>query len=118
VQLLLIASSDRQPGKRNASVYIVTDLINALPGNSSINTKRQQQKGNCVFCAVRAEQKHGAIESLLPGNAAVNMHPQQWETVFSVVFVQTSYLKNERRYEFSSEFSVEDSHGKFVVEKE
>jgi hypothetical protein len=46
------------------------------------------------------------------------MHPQQWETVFSVVSVQRSYLKNERRYEFSSEFSVEDSHGKFVVEEE
>jgi hypothetical protein len=54
----------------------------------------------------------------LPGNAAVNMHPQQWETVFSVRSVQRSYLKNERRYEFSSEFSVEDSHGKFVVEED
>jgi hypothetical protein len=29
-----------------------------------------------------------------------------------------SYLKDERRYKFSSEFSVEDSHGKFVVEEE
>jgi hypothetical protein len=34
--------------------------------------------------------------SLLPGNAAVNMHPQQWETVFSVRSMQRSYLKNER----------------------
>jgi hypothetical protein len=41
------------------------------------------------------------------------MHPQEWETVFSVGSVQ-----NEQRYEFSSEFSVEDSHGKFVVEEE
>jgi hypothetical protein len=48
--------------------------------------------------------------------AAVNMDPQQWETVFSVESVQRSYLKSERRYDsdLSSEFSVEDSHGKFV----
>jgi hypothetical protein len=58
------------------------------------------------------------IGSLLPGNAAVNMYPQQWETVFSVGSMQKSYLKNKRHYEFSSEFSVEVSHGKFVVEEE
>jgi hypothetical protein len=58
---------------------------------------------------VRAKQKHGDMGSLLPGNAAVNMHPQQWETVFSVGSMQRSYLKNKRRYEFRSEFSVEDS---------
>jgi hypothetical protein len=53
---------------------------------------------------------------MLPRNAAVNMHPQQWETVFSVGSVQRSYLKDEWHYEFSSEFSIEDSHGRFVVE--
>jgi hypothetical protein len=53
---------------------------------------------------------------MLPGNAAVNMHPQQWETVFSVVSVQRSYLKDERRCELSSEFSVGDSHGRFFAE--
>jgi hypothetical protein len=52
----------------------------------------------------------------LSGNAAVNMHPQQWETMFSVESMQRSYHINERRYEFTSEFSVEDKHGKFVVE--
>jgi hypothetical protein len=36
------------------------------------------------------------------------------ETGFSVGFVQKSYLKIERRYEFSSEFSVEEMQGKFV----
>jgi hypothetical protein len=30
-------------------IYIVTDLINALQGNSSINTV-QHNRGNCVFC--------------------------------------------------------------------
>jgi hypothetical protein len=36
----------------------------------------------------------------------------------SVESVQRSYLKNERRYEFNSEFSVEDNHGRFVLEEE
>jgi hypothetical protein len=55
---------------------------------------------------------------MLPGNAAVNMHPLQRETVLSVGLVQRSYLKDERRYEFSSEFAVEDSHGRFAAEEE
>jgi hypothetical protein len=46
------------------------------------------------------------------------MHAQQWETVFFVGSVQKGYLKEEGRYEFSCEFSVEDSHGRFVVEEE
>jgi hypothetical protein len=58
---------------------IVTDLTNMLPGNSFVNTNTG------VFCAVCIEQKHEEIGSLLPGNAAVNMHPQQWETLFSVL---------------------------------
>jgi hypothetical protein len=65
---------------------------------------------------VHAEKNHGAMGSLLPGNTAVNMHPQQWEMVFSVVSMQRSYLKDKRRYEFNSEVSVEDNHGRFVVE--
>jgi hypothetical protein len=65
---------------------------------------------------VRAEQKHRAMGSLLPGNTAVNMHPQQWEMVFSVGCVQMNYLNDERHYEFSSEFSVEDSHERFIIE--
>jgi hypothetical protein len=85
-----------------------------LPGNSFVNTNTGNNRRETVFCAVRAEQKHGAIGSLLPGNAAVNMHPQKWETVFSVGSAQRSYLKDERRYELSSEFSVGDSHEKFV----
>jgi hypothetical protein len=99
---------------------IVTDFINALPSNSFVNTITGNNRRDTVFYAFRAEKKQGDIclGSLLPGNAAVYMHTQQWETVFSVGFVQRSYHKNELRYVFSSEFSVEDSHGKFVVEKE
>jgi hypothetical protein len=32
--------------------------------------------------------------------------------------MQRSYLKDERRYAFISEFSVEESHGRFVVGEE
>jgi hypothetical protein len=46
------------------------------------------------------------------------MRPQQWETVFPVGSVQTSYLKDERLYDFISDFTVEDSHGRFVVDQE
>jgi hypothetical protein len=91
-------------------------LINALTGNSFVNTNTDNNRRETVSCAFHAEQKHGAMGSLLPGNADVNMHPQQWETVFSMGSVQRSYFKDGRCYEFSSEFLVEDSHGKFVIE--
>jgi hypothetical protein len=39
------------------------------------------------------------------------------KTVFSVGSAQRSYLEDNRRYEFS-QFSLGDSHGKFVVEEE
>jgi hypothetical protein len=68
--------------------------------------------------AIRTEQKQGDIGSLLSRNAAVNMHSQQWETVFSVGSVLGSYFKDEQRYDFSSEFSVGDNHGTFVAEEE
>jgi hypothetical protein len=89
-------------------------LINALPGNRSVNTNRSNNRRETVFYVIRAEQKYGDTGSVLPSNAAVNMHSQQWETMFSVGSVEMSYLKDERRCQFSSEFSVEDGHGKFV----
>jgi hypothetical protein len=69
--------------------HVVTDLIIALPGNSFVNTNTGN-KGNCVFYAICAEQKHGAIRSPFPGNTAINIHPQQWEMVFSAGSVQRS----------------------------
>jgi hypothetical protein len=85
-------------------------MARALLSNNSVN--KPQQQGNCVLSAVGAEKKHGDIGSLLPGKAAVNMHPQQLMTVFSVGSVQKSYFKNKRRYGsvLSSEFSVEDNY--------
>jgi hypothetical protein len=76
------------------SRHIVADLINELPGNSFVNMNTDNNRRETVFYAVRAGQKHGDIGSLLPGNAAVNIHPQQRETVFSARSVQRSYLKN------------------------
>jgi hypothetical protein len=63
-------------------------MARALLSNGSVNKPQQQE--NCVCHAVPAEQEHGDIGSLLPGNAAVNMHPEQWGTVFSVGSVQRS----------------------------
>jgi hypothetical protein len=77
----------------------VTDLINALPGNSSSNTNIGNNRKQTVFYAVRAERAHGDVGSLSPGNEDINMYPQQWETVFSVGSVQSSFLRDERRYE-------------------
>jgi hypothetical protein len=37
--------------------HIVTDLINALPGNSSVNTVQQETIDESVFCVVCAEQR-------------------------------------------------------------
>jgi hypothetical protein len=79
------------------------NLISALPGNSSVNTNRGNNRRETVFSMRSASGK-----SALPGNAAGNMHPQQLKTVFSVGFVQRSYLKNKRRYDsvLSSEKEV------------
>jgi hypothetical protein len=85
---------------------------------SSVNTNRGNSRKKIPFYAVQKEQRHGATGSLLQGNAEENMHPQQWETVFSVGSAQKSYLKGKRRYEFSSKFPVEDRHGRFAVEEE
>jgi hypothetical protein len=43
------------------------------------------------------------------------MHPQKFETMFSVGSVQRSYLKEKQRY--GSEFWVENTHGKVVEDK-
>jgi hypothetical protein len=62
---------------------IVTDLLKALPGNSSVNTNTGNNKRETVFYTVRAGPTHGAIGNLLPGNEAVNMHHNN-RTVFSI----------------------------------
>jgi hypothetical protein len=64
--------------------------MNALPGNSSVNTNIGNNRREFVFYAIRAGRVHGDVGSLSPGNEVVNMHPQQWETVLSVGSVQRS----------------------------
>jgi hypothetical protein len=48
-------------------------------------------------------------QNMLAGNAAVNIHPQQWEAMFSVGSVQRSYLKTNWCYNsvLSCEFVAE-----------
>jgi hypothetical protein len=99
-----------------ASYYNVTDLFNTLPGNRFVNTKTGNNRMGIVFCAVRAEQNHAAMGSLLPGDAAVNMHPQQWETVFSVESVERSCLKNERRSTMTPRVVGGDEKGSLKTE--
>jgi hypothetical protein len=67
--------------------------------NSFVNTNTGNNRREALFYAVRTELALGTVESLLPGNEAVNMHPQQWETVSPVGSVQRSKIKDERRYE-------------------
>jgi hypothetical protein len=64
-----------------------------MPGNGSVNTNRGNTRRETLFYVVCAEQKDGDVGSVLPGNAVVNTHPQQWETVFSVGSLQRSFLK-------------------------
>jgi hypothetical protein len=55
-------------------MILLTDLITALPGNSSVNTNTGNNRRENVFYI-------------------------RWEMVFSVGSVQRSYLKDEQRYE-------------------
>jgi hypothetical protein len=75
---------------------IVTDLIKALPGNSSVNMNTDNNRKETLFSMQSAPSE--SME----------------------VCCQATELKDERCYSsvLSSEFSVEDSHGKFVVEEE
>jgi hypothetical protein len=98
----------RYPDLVDDALYpVVRNLINALSGNSSVNANRGNNRRETVFSMRFAPSKRTNIYiyigSLLPGNAAVNMHPQQWETVFSVGSVQRSYLKNKRALQFRSQ---------------
>jgi hypothetical protein len=83
-------------------IYIYIYIYCNVNGQSAAKHRLDKQTSTmgklCFLCSPR-EQKHGDIGSLLPGNAAVNMHPQQWKTVFSVGSVQRSYLQNKRRYD-------------------
>jgi hypothetical protein len=54
------------------SLYIVKALINALPGNSSVNTNRDNNRKETEFSMLFAPSK-----STYLGNAVVNMHPQK-----------------------------------------
>jgi hypothetical protein len=80
---------------------VINIIYYNVDGQSTAKQRLRKQTSTIwkiVFCAIRTEPNHGNIGSLFPGKAAVNMHPQQWETMFSVESVQRSYLKKKRRY--------------------
>jgi hypothetical protein len=65
----------------------VTDLINALPGNNSVNSPthtRGQQYGGGVFRVIRARQQSASMNKL-DGDHVVNPPEafQQWELRFA-----------------------------------
>jgi hypothetical protein len=89
-------------------------MVIALLSNGSVN---KQQQGNYFLFGPRRAKALSIRKSVARQRSSKTIHPQQWETVFSAGFVKRNYLKNKRRYDsfLSSEFSVEDSHGNFIV---
>jgi hypothetical protein len=77
---------------------VVTDFINALPGNSFINTSAGNNRRETVMYMRSTPSKSTDVGSLLSGNAALNIHPQQWETVFSVGSVQRFIYTRNNTY--------------------
>jgi hypothetical protein len=84
------------------------DLINALPGNSSVNMNTGNNRRETVFYAVRVKQKHGVIGSLARQHSCKQASTTMRDGVFCGV-------RAKECYKFSSDLLVEDSHGKFVV---
>jgi hypothetical protein len=79
----------------------VTELINALPGNSSVNMVQHATIDGAVFCVIRAQQrwKNGVMQ---PASMKA-VTSSTIETVFSVGSVQSAYKRSECRRKFSSE---------------
>jgi hypothetical protein len=78
-----------------------------LPVKSSPSELNNKYGWNCVFYAVFAKQTHGTIGRLLPGKE---------DGVFREVRAdELSWRQSALRV---SQFSVGNSHGKFVVEEE
>jgi hypothetical protein len=60
--------------------YIVTDVINALPGNSSLNTVRHAKIDEAVFFMSLAPSSGGSTGLCNPflSNGSVNTLPRRW----------------------------------------
>jgi hypothetical protein len=86
-------------------LYILTDLINALPGNSSVNTVQ-----------------HATIEEAVFSVSAVTSRSGAWWSsdmcFLWCVSVPWLYKWQNSFGSGTSQFLVGDSHGKFVVEEE
>jgi hypothetical protein len=89
--------------------HIVTDLMNALPGNSSVNTVQHATIDEALFSMSSAPSSGGEMGLCNPllGNGSVNSFPHigpcyesgdiinNIETVFSVGSVQSAYNRSE-----------------------
>jgi hypothetical protein len=109
---------------------IVTDLINALSGNSSVSTVQHTTIDKDVFSmssAPRSGGRTGLCNPLL-GNGSVNTFPRIGPCYESGDFINNrdGVFRGVRAEELSwrqlalrvNQFSVGDSNGKFVVEEE
>jgi hypothetical protein len=63
--------------KKTDTVHIVTDLINALPGNSSVNTVQHTTIDEAVFSMLSALSSSGTMGLCNPflSNSSVNTFP-------------------------------------------
>jgi hypothetical protein len=87
------------------NIYTVTDLINVLPGNSSVNTV----------------QHATIVEAVFPVSAVTSRNSEWWSRdIYFLWCVSVPWLYKWQNSFGSrtSQFSVGDSHRKFVVEEE
>jgi hypothetical protein len=111
-------------------ICIVTDLINALSGNSSVNIVQHATIYEAVF-SMSSEPSSGGTAGLcnpVLGNGSVNTFPRvgPWYESGDVITNIDGVFRGVRAEQLSlrqsaprvSQFSVGDSHGKFVVEEE
>jgi hypothetical protein len=85
--------------------YIVTVFINALPGNSSVNTAQSRTKEEAVFYVSTVTSRSGGW----------------WSCDMCFLWCMSVPRLYKRQNSFgsgTSQFSVGDSHGKFVAEEE
>jgi hypothetical protein len=99
------------PGPASYLFHIVTDLINALPGSSSVNTLH--------YATIKILFSMGSAPRPLLCNGSVNKPQQQRDCFlcgpcrgYITIFPRITKAVCDRI--LSSEFSVGDSHGNFV----
>jgi hypothetical protein len=80
VPCYLYGETQTQRCNGSSPFHIVTDLINALPGNSSVNTIQHATIDEDVFSMSSAPSSGGAtgLCNLILSNSSVNTLPRKW----------------------------------------